>query len=340
MASALLACGRQTAISRLVFHQSTDTPTNAKHSATCRNFTGIVISPRCPHWFLPRLVRWITSQGPHCRRYRWRRVSSRKLKRCLTRLRSLRLQPRSAWEPEMGFTMSRSPLVVFLTTGLHLLTRRNQNWRARLHRTVARCRPTGPRLLWGRHQANTMCLSRRVFHPNRVRTVSWIMEKSGYHPLRRLLRTGAAPPRIGDATRLLLAGETARVQRIPAPRRRKMVSQCTCRIVITELFRHGIQGCCLTGAQQPGAPKKVLWAPKFFQQLPKPLPVGLLTFWLLPFWAPEIFVRQQPWHLACWKPGKCDKDRWSGLPEHLILFRVEWKTRIHLISLHHLDCWN
>ena len=29
------------------------------------------------------------------------------------------------------------------------------------------------------------------------------------------------------------------------------------------------QGCCLTGAQQPGALKKVLWAPKFLQQLPK-----------------------------------------------------------------------
>ena len=30
-----------------------------------------------------------------------------------------------------------------------------------------------------------------------------------------------------------------------------------------------VQGCCLTAAQQPGAPKKVLWAPKFLQQLPK-----------------------------------------------------------------------
>ena len=48
------------------------------------------------------------------------------------------------------------------------------------------------------------------------------------------------------------------------------------------------QGCCLTGAQQPGAPK-------FFAAAPKTLPVGLLTFWLLSFWAPEIFVRQQPW---------------------------------------------
>lgn len=252
MASALLACGLQTAISRRVFHQSTDTPTNANLSATCRNFTGIVISPRCPHWFPPRLVRWITSQGPHCRRCRWRRVSSRKLTRCLTRLRSLqRLQPRSAWEPEMGFMMSRSPLVVFLTTGLHLLTRRNQNWRARLHRIVARCRPTGPHRLWGRHQPNTMCLSRRVFPPNRVRTVSWIMEKSGYHPLHQLLRMGAVRPRIGDATRLLPAGETARVQRIPAPKRRKMVSQCTYRIVITKLFTHGI----LLAEYQGGAPR-------------------------------------------------------------------------------------
>lgn len=241
MASALLACGLQTAISRRVFHQSTDTPTNANLSATCRNFTGIVISPRCPHWFPPRLVRWITSQGPHCRRCRWRRVSSRKMTRCLTRLRSLkRLQPRSAWEPEMGFTMSHFPLE------LHPLTRRNQSWRARLHRTVARCRPTGPHRLWGRHQPNTMCLSRRVFPPNRVRTVNWIMEKSGYHLLRRLLRMGAAHPRSGDATRLLLAGETARVQRILAPRKRKMVSQCTYRIVIDfcashgKIFTHGI----------------------------------------------------------------------------------------------------
>ena len=29
------------------------------------------------------------------------------------------------------------------------------------------------------------------------------------------------------------------------------------------------QSCCLTGAQQSGAPKKVLWVPKFLQQLPK-----------------------------------------------------------------------
>ena len=167
--------------------------------------------------------------------------------RCLTRLRSLkRLQLRSAWEPEMGFMMNHSPPAAFLTTELRLLTRRNQNWRARLHRAVVRCRPTGRHRLWGRHQLNTMCLSRRVFPLNRVRTVSWIMEKSGYHPLRRLLRTEAVRPRRGDATRLLLAGETARVQRIPAPRRRKMVSRFTYRIVIdfcasrVELFMHGI----------------------------------------------------------------------------------------------------
>ena len=29
------------------------------------------------------------------------------------------------------------------------------------------------------------------------------------------------------------------------------------------------QGCCLTGARQPGAPKKVLWVPKFLKHLPK-----------------------------------------------------------------------
>ena len=28
------------------------------------------------------------------------------------------------------------------------------------------------------------------------------------------------------------------------------------------------QGCCFTGAQQPGAPKKMIWAPKFLQQFP------------------------------------------------------------------------
>ena len=53
------------------------------------------------------------------------------------------------------------------------------------------------------------------------------MEKSGYHPLRRLLPTGAARPRRGDAIPLLPAGETARVQLILAPRRQKMVSQCS-----------------------------------------------------------------------------------------------------------------
>ena len=29
------------------------------------------------------------------------------------------------------------------------------------------------------------------------------------------------------------------------------------------------QGCCFTGAQQPGAPKKGLWAPKVFVAAPK-----------------------------------------------------------------------
>lgn len=177
MASVRLACGRQTAVSHRVFHRSTDSPISGSLSAACRNFTGIVTSLRCPHWsnppiFPPRPVHWTTSPGPHCRRSRWQRVSSRNLTRCWTRLRSLRRhQPRSAWEPEMGFTMSHSLLVVFLTTGLHLPTRRNQNWRARLHRTL-RCRPTGPHRLRGRRQPNTMCLSRRVFPPNRVRTVS------------------------------------------------------------------------------------------------------------------------------------------------------------------------
>jgi len=46
------------------------------------------------------------------------------------------------------------------------------------------------------------------------------------------------------------------------------------------------QGCCLTGAQQPGAPKKMIWAPKVFAAAPNTLPVGLLTSRLLPFWAP------------------------------------------------------
>ena len=48
------------------------------------------------------------------------------------------------------------------------------------------------------------------------------------------------------------------------------------------------QGCSLTGAQQPGAPKKRIWTPKFFAAAPNTLQVrvGLLTSQLLPFWAP------------------------------------------------------
>lgn len=38
---------------------------------------------------------------------------------------------------------------------------------------------------------------------------------------------------------------------------------------LEEIKSELIQGCCPTGAQQPGAPKKVLWAPKFLQQLPE-----------------------------------------------------------------------
>ena len=40
------------------------------------------------------------------------------------------------------------------------------------------------------------------------------------------------------------------------------------------------QGCCLTGTQQH-------WSPKFFAAAANTLPVGLLTSWLLPFWAPR-----------------------------------------------------
>ena len=46
------------------------------------------------------------------------------------------------------------------------------------------------------------------------------------------------------------------------------------------------RGCFLTGAQQPGAPKNVFWVPNIFAAAPKTFPVGLLTSWLLPFWAP------------------------------------------------------
>ena len=35
------------------------------------------------------------------------------------------------------------------------------------------------------------------------------------------------------------------------------------RIPTTYVDTHYTKGCCLTGAQQPGAPKKVLWAPNF-----------------------------------------------------------------------------
>ena len=47
-----------------------------------------------------------------------------------------------------------------------------------------------------------------------------------------------------------------------------------------------LQGCCLPGAQQPGTPKKMIWAPTVSAAAPNTLPVGLLTYWLLPFWAP------------------------------------------------------
>ena len=73
---------------------------------------------------------------------------------------------------------------------------------------------------------------------------------------------------------------------------------CTCVVNIStfpsRLF-YNQQGCCLKGAQPPGAPEKILWAPKLFAAAPKTLPVGLLTFWLLSHWAPWNIVRQQPW---------------------------------------------
>ena len=50
------------------------------------------------------------------------------------------------------------------------------------------------------------------------------------------------------------------------------------------------QGCCLTGAQQPGAPKKVLWVPKFLQQLPKHYLLGAAASWLVRS-TPERAVR-------------------------------------------------
>ena len=57
--------------------------------------------------------------------------------------------------------------------------------------------------------------------------------------------------------------------------------------VIQSLRVHAhVQECCLTGAQQHGAPKKMLWAPKFFAAAPHTLPIELLTSRLLPRWAP------------------------------------------------------
>ena len=50
------------------------------------------------------------------------------------------------------------------------------------------------------------------------------------------------------------------------------------------------QGCCLTGAQQPGAPKKVLWAPKFLQQLPKHYLLGSQLFGFCPSGLLEILL--------------------------------------------------
>ena len=44
-----------------------------------------------------------------------------------------------------------------------------------------------------------------------------------------------------------------------------------------------LQGCCLPGAQQPGTPKKMIWAPTVSAAAPNTLPVGLLTYRLLPF---------------------------------------------------------
>ena len=50
------------------------------------------------------------------------------------------------------------------------------------------------------------------------------------------------------------------------------------------------QGCCLTGAQQPGAPKKVFWAPKFLPQLQKHYLLGSLLFGFCPSGFLEILL--------------------------------------------------
>ena len=59
-----------------------------------------------------------------------------------------------------------------------------------------------------------------------------------------------------------------------------------CQPKIKDERKLNCQGCCLTGAKQLGAPKKMLWVPRFFAAAPKTLPVGLLTSQLLLLWAP------------------------------------------------------
>ena len=39
----------------------------------------------------------------------------------------------------------------------------------------------------------------------------------------------------------------------------------------------------------PGAPKKMLWVPKFFVAAPNTSHVGLLTSWLLALWTLKFF---------------------------------------------------
>ena len=66
----------------------------------------------------------------------------------------------------------------------------------------------------------------------------------------------------------------------------KLINCNLIRVRVKDTLNNLKQGCCLTGAQQPGACKKMIWVHKVFAAAPNTLPVGLLTSRLLPFWAP------------------------------------------------------
>ena len=66
---------------------------------------------------------------------------------------------------------------------------------------------------------------------------------------------------------------------------KKVVGQNVCSAVLIQQM-HFFQGCCLTGAQKPGATKKMLWAPKFFATTPNTSHVELQTSLFLNLWVP------------------------------------------------------